>query len=400
MKKVLFTIDSLGNGGAERGAAALLKNLDYTKYEADLLYFCRSNEHYKDSIPPEVRIIVPDIRTELALSSKSFVIKNIFKIRYWNIIFRRLWYGFIKITDKKSRYKLRNREWRSVRKFVPELAQHYDCAVAVDQPIYYIFDKVSSDKYIAFQRTDYKKSGCSPEWDFPYFERAGNICVLSEEMKVNFTEVFPSFSSKIVVLPNIYDVKEMLLKSEMQVSFDDDYSGPRIISAGTLRSVKRYDTAVLAARKLADAGYNFKWYVLGEGGDRKKIQKQIKKLLLDDIFILVGSKQNPYPYLKRSDIFVQCSEREGFSTSLFEAKCLRMPIVITDAPGLRSQIENRINGLTVPVGDYAAAADAIAELLESEDMRKIFSGSLKIFADSLVNDTAEKLQIFDKLIEI
>ena len=400
MRKILFTIESLGSGGAEKAVVSLLKNLDYSKYEVYLLYFCRSNEYYKDSIPPEVRIIEADIRTELALSSKSFVLKNIYKARYWNIILIRLWYGFLKSANPKSRAVMRYKEWRASKEYIRDLPGSYDCAIAFDKAIYYLIDKVKADKKIIFQRTDYKKSGSSPEWDFSYFNRAGSICVLSEEMKNNFLELFPSFREKTVILPNIYNVREMAEKSEVQVSFDDDFSGLKIISVGTLRKVKGYDTAVLAAKKLADRGLRFRWYVLGEGEDRKRIQRLIKKHGLEGIFILSGNKRNPFAYIAKCDIFVQCSEREGFSNSLFEAKCLKKPAVVTDAPGLGSQIENRINGLVVPVGDADAVADAVAELMDSEELRNAFSGSLKIFADSLENDTLEKLKKFDKLTEV
>ena len=101
------------------------------------------------------------------------------------------------------------------------------------------------------------------------------------------------------------------------------------------------------------------------------MQSIINKLHLENRFILMGNRKNPYAYMRRSDIFVQCSYREGFSTTVFEAKCLQKPIVITDAPGMGNQIENDKNGLVVPVGDSAAVAEAIRKLIISKALRKI-----------------------------
>lgn len=399
MKSILFVIDSIACGGAERGLIALLNKLDYERYNVDLLYFCHENEYFKEQIPKEVNIIMPDEATSLALSSKSYVMKHITHIKYWQIIIRRLWFGLIGKINNKSYFKRRVKDWNKMKKYVPIQEKEYDAAIGFieNSPTYYSIDNVIARRHILFQRTDYKTTGCCPQWDLPYYEKADKICVLSEEMRQNFVKEFPQVEEKVIVFPNIIDVKEIVDKSKGEADFNDEFTGIKIISVGTLRKVKGYDVAMKACRRLIDMGYDFKWYILGSGEERQLLENQIKSLKIEDRFILLGSKRNPYAYISKSDIFVQCSYREGFSTSVFEAKCLQMPIVITDAPGMRSQIENNVNGLIAQVGNEESVTNEIKKLLDSKELRKSFSKALETHLEECADDTAYKLQLFDKI---
>lgn len=399
MRSILFVIDSITCGGAERALVALLNKLDYEKYDVDLLYFCHENEYFREQIPRQVNIIMPDMATSLALSSKSYVLKHVAVVKYWSIIIRRLWYGLIGKINNKDYFKRRVKDWNNMKKYVPKQEKKYDAVIGYleSNPTYYAIDNVEADKYIVFQRTDYRTTGCNPEWDLPYYERADSICVLSEEMKQNFVKEFPSVESKVIIFPNIIDVKDILKKSEEKVDFDNEYKGIKIVSVGTLRKVKGYDVAMKACRRLMDMGYDFRWYILGSGEERQILENEIRNLKIEERFILLGNKRNPYAYISKSDIFVQCSYREGFSTSVFEAKCLQMPIVITDAPGMRNQIENNINGLVAQVGNDESIAKEIKRLLDSEELRKSLSKALESHLTECADDTVYKLQLFDKI---
>ena len=399
MRSILFVIDSITCGGAERGLTALLNKLDYEKYEVDLFYFCHENEYFKEQIPKQVHIIMPDMATSLALSSKGYVLKHMTKIKYFPIIIRRLWYGLAGKINSKNYFRRRVKDWNKLKKYVPKQKKTYDAVIGYleSNPTYYALDQVEASRYIVFQRTDYKITGCCPQWDLPYYEKADSICVLSEEMKQNFQKEFPSVASKIVVLPNIVDIQSILDKSKEEVDFDKEYTGTKIISVGTLRKVKGYDVAMKACELLIHMGYDFKWYILGSGEEKQVLENEIKRLKIEDRFILLGNKRNPYAYMAQSDIFAQCSYREGFSTTVFEAKCLQKPIVITDAPGMRNQIENDVNGLTVPIGDANAVAQAIARLMNSPQLCDAFCLALAKHLQQCSDDTEKKLQLFDQI---
>ena len=110
-----------------------------------------------------------------------------------------------------------------------------------------------------------------------------------------------------IVSPTL--IKSMALKDD---GFNDNFDGIRILTIGRLVDVKGYDLAIKACYKLKSKGYNFKWYVIGEGNLKSKLENMIKEFQLEDTFILLGIYQNPYVFLKQCDIYVQPSRFEGY----------------------------------------------------------------------------------------
>lgn len=399
LKRILFVIDSITCGGAEKGLISLLNNIEYSNYDVDLLYFCHENEYYLNEIPNQVHIIEPDLVTQLALSSGGYVLSHVWNFHYLSLLIKRILFGIMGKIDRDSYFRRRAKDWKILRRYIPELEKKYDAAIAYleNYPVYFTLDKVKAKKYIVWQRTDYKKTGCKVEWDLPYFQRADTICVLSEEMKNNFLSEFPGIKEKVVIFPNIVDIKNILEKSKENISFDDAYSGFRIVSVGTLRHVKGYDVSMRACKRLLEKGYDFRWYIIGSGEELKQMQKEIMHLGIEERFILLGNKRNPYAFVAQSDIFVQCSYREGFSTTVFEAKCLQKPIVITDAPGMKNQIEHGVNGIIVPTGNSDEVANAVEKLMNSSDLRMKFSGNLKCHLENSNVEVKRRLELFEKI---
>ena len=88
-----------------------------------------------------------------------------------------------------------------------------------------------------------------------------------------------------------------------------------------------FDIAIKAAAILVKKGYTIKWYVLGEGEERNTLEQSIKEHNLIANFILLGIKENPYPYINNATIYVQPSRFEGKSLAIDEAKILHKPIL-------------------------------------------------------------------------
>ena len=93
MKKIIFIIDSLSCGGAERALIALLNEIELSKYEIDLLYFNRENEHFRNSIPKGVNIIEPDIGMEIIFSSGYNLYKYLKNYKKWLLLFFRVFFS-------------------------------------------------------------------------------------------------------------------------------------------------------------------------------------------------------------------------------------------------------------------------------------------------------------------
>ena len=123
--------------------------------------------------------------------------------------------------------------------------------------------------------------------------------------------------------------------------------------------VKGFDLAVEAARVLFQQGKIFKWYFVGGGVDRQRIEQLIIDNNLSEVIEITGLQDNPYPYIKKCDIYVQPSRHEGFCITLAEALCFGNPIVATDFTGAKEQLKERENGFVV-----AMSAETIASGIE------------------------------------
>ena len=111
-----------------------------------------------------------------------------------------------------------------------------------------------------------------------------------------------------------------------------------------------------------------KWYLIGYGGDEALIRQKIAAAGVGDQVIILGKKTNPYPYMKACDLYVQPSRYEGKAVTVREAQMLGKPVLITNFPTAKSQLEDGIDGLICPL-DNAAIADAIQRLIEDRELR-------------------------------
>ena len=103
-----------------------------------------------------------------------------------------------------------------------------------------------------------------------------------------------------------------------------------IIVVARLVKQKAIDRLIRVHKRLVDDGINHKIYVIGDGPEKEKLQELIKNLNVENSFILMGKKENPYPYVKRADFFALLSEFEGYGMVIEEAKILNKNIIITN----------------------------------------------------------------------
>lgn len=173
------------------------------------------------------------------------------------------------------------------------------------------------------------------------------VCV-SGDMERQLLDRLPGLADKTCAIHNLYDISQIRSRAAADAEGMDLTPGPmKIVTVARLAREKGYDRVPTAARMLADAGYDFRWYIVGEGDKRQEIEADIREKGLTDRIILLGHRDNPYPYIRNCDIYAQASYIEGFCTSTMEAKILGKPVVTTDAPGMREQFISGENGLIV-----------------------------------------------------
>lgn len=141
---------------------------------------------------------------------------------------------------------------------------------------------------------------------------------------------------KTVVLYNPIETKK--IEELSKISVDKDEKKIRIVSIGSLIPVKGYDRLIRVVKKLRDEHVAIELLILGEGIERKSLEKLIKENDLGNIILLIGYVDNPYPILRSADIYVCSSYAEGFNTAITEALVLGRAIVSTEISGVREQL--------------------------------------------------------------
>lgn len=329
-KKVLFMIDSLGCGGAERSLVSLLPLLDYTKIDVTLMMVARGGV-FECYVPKEVKMIgfVWPVTLKYKFAHLCYAIKH----RYFSLI-------------NKVIYPAMSM-WHSIGWALPEYEEEFDYAFAYQQgfPTYYIANKVKARRKFSWSNIDMKAAHHDVAYDSKTYEAFDRVVAVSDAVYEGLLrDKYVTDPNKIVI---IYDIlnPELITKMGKKTGFTDGYKGLRFVTCGRMVGQKGYDIAVLAADELRKRGYEFKWSFVGDGGDRPLVESLIKEKGLENYVELLGMKANPYPFMKECDIYVQTSRFEGFGLTVTEARMLGKAEVCTNFPSAYNQINDGENGL-------------------------------------------------------
>ena len=352
MKKLLFIINTLGCGGAERAMLNLFSRLDSNKYEISLFVITGQGELRRE-LPENVRLINKKYKEVSVLTKKGrrLLTLSVLKAGIGKALFLRRAPYIIKnflIMRKKGKIMPDKLLWRLLSDGAPKIQEEYDLAVAYLEggATYYVADYVKAKKKTAFVHIDYEKAGYTRELDLDCYEKFDRIFTVSDEVKENFLRVYPEYENKTSVFNNILNQERIKKMADQGEGFNDGFKGLRILTVGRLTRQKRYDIAIEAMKLIKDKiSMPIRWYVLGEGDLRQELEQQIKSAGLQNDFILLGVKNNPYSYIKGCDLYVHATEFEGKSIALQEAQVLGKPILATDCSGNREQIENGTDGI-------------------------------------------------------
>lgn len=191
-----------------------------------------------------------------------------------------------------------------------------------------------------------------------YLCKYDKIYGVSQAVVDVFCREYPHYKGKAAVFYNVIDIEEIKRKSEQDegIPFEDSFN---IITVGRLTEQKGYDIAIKAASILKKKRINFVWYAIGSGRDEEKLKKLVITYNLEEQFVFLGRKDNPYPYMKNCDLYVQPSRHEGYGLTIVEARALGLPIVVSNIRPLAEQIQDGINGYVVEL-----SAEALADKIE------------------------------------
>jgi len=192
------------------------------------------------------------------------------------------------------------------------------------------------------------------------FSFADKIVFHTEEVKKYFSK---RIQKKGVIIQNMIMNENFSIKRPSETKKE-------IIAAGRLSEEKNYQMLIngFAHTNLVD----YKLRILGEGPYREKLQKLILSLNMQDKIILEGEVKNVMPYFAKGDIFVITSNHEGMPNTLIEAMVSGMACISTDfsSGGARALIQNRIDGILIPVDDISALKEALLFLVNNPSAKE------------------------------
>ncbi|MFE4764108.1 glycosyltransferase [Bacillus mycoides] len=376
MKRVLFMISSMNIGGVEKSLLSLLSVMPKEKYDVTVLMLEKKGGFLKQLpswIKIEEAVWFKDIKPKIMQSPKKTIKEYYENKRYIKAL--NFLFSYVASEKLKDRYVF----YKEIFKDIPHSKNKYDIAIAYQGPTdiidYYVVNRVTSKKKISWVHFDVFKHQINTKLYTKLYGELDNICVVSKEAQKHLIEKFPIVKSKTnvflnIVLPDL--INEM---AKEKVEFDNGYKGMKIVTVGRLSKEKGQDLAIKVLSMLRKDGYEVRWYCIGEGENREYYETLIRKYNLKKDFVLLGSIQNPYPYVYQSDIYVQTSRHEGYCLTLAEAKCLKKPIVTTNFTGAYEQIKDGHNGFVVEWNEEDLY-NKIKYLLDQKIIRKKITTNL------------------------
>ena len=282
-KNVLFVIDSLTCGGAEKSLVSLLPLLNRDKY--DLYLWIRSRGGVFESLlPSDVIIVEPP-----EYSFKEKLLKIIAQIGFsicirWNHLTRKKVHGAELL-------------WQCMGKTIKVPDGHWDAVVAYQQgiPTYLVASHFDGSKKLAWVNVDISSAGYNSKFNTKFYSKYNNIIAVSDSLKCMLDEAMSQFREKYDV---VYDIINPEITKQLSAYKERNIKQMSeafvIVTTARMAVQKRYDLAVESAEILKARGLQFRWYFIGDGPQRQSIESMIKSKDLSENIVLLGFQQNPY----------------------------------------------------------------------------------------------------------
>lgn len=388
MRKILFGLQTMVMGGVEKELIAILHHLDPSEWDITLVVMYIQDESIIKLIPSFVKFVNLDIDRNYYCSDTLTAAK--LRLKRWKLR------EASALVLKKIFGKGQTGSNINISS-IPGFNMIFDTAVCFHSHsplmVKYIAEKVVADKKISWIHNDFNLSGYRADRIKNYLSKYNIIIGVSAKIINEFKNLCPSLAERCSVVYNALDNEEILQKSHEEIPADmiERLSGKLfLLTVGRMEEQKGYDTAVAAAAILKEHGIDFRWAFIGAGRDEQKINSMIHQRQLEDFVFMLGRIDNPYPFMRQCDIYVQPSRHEGYGLTVLEAKILQKPIICTDFAGANEQIVSGKNGLIVPVNHPQKLANAIMELHADDSLRRSFS--------DVLNSEIESDSGFEKII--
>lgn len=386
-KRLLFINGHLNAGGCERSLVDLLRHLDYSEYQVDLLLLEGLGDYFSE-LPKEVSVRLFSLNQ--AFGPFRQCVRNAIINKDWFSLCFRLIYL---LSSQFGRDKL-----QLSRHLFRGLASQYDAVIAYRPGICtdlaaYAFDadiKISWWHHGEFNYTENQ----TQELDNTY-RRIDRIVAVSDSSATLVREHFIHARDKIIVIPNMICPEELEEKACKKTDVGlAKYDGLILVSVGRMSPEKNMILCPEIGKVLKEKGVAFKWYLVGDGEEYERINKRIHSLSLEDDFILTGRLSNPYPYIKMADMLIHPSRVESQGITILEAMALSTPVIAVKSAGPCEFIKDGDNGFLVEA-DAESASEKVINLVKErkkrEDIKKKGKQTVAVYSSAVVVEAFSRL---------
>lgn len=360
MIKILFFIETLTGGGAEKVLRDLVNHMDQTRFDitvqtvwpCDVSNYLVSGIRYKSTYSTKNNIN----RLRYRFEAEAGILYRLHIKDDYDIECAYLEAGPTKVLASSTNKKAKKLAW-----------VHCDLSMAVSDPKAYA------------------------EKTAPWYAKFDQVICVSQTVKERFDELFHNrFNS--TVLYNVIDDAAICEKAQMPLPEGIKKRRFTVLSVGRFSPPKKFMRLLKAHRQLLDEGLAHDLWILGEGPERPMLEEYVAKNDLQDTVTMPGFMENPYPFMREADLLVCSSIFEGFSTFMTEGVILGKPIVTTDVSGARELLGDSEYGL-ITANDDVAFCRGMKQMLSDATQRERYARNAQVrgneFSAGKLTETTE-----------
>ena len=370
---ILIFSQAMELGGVERSLLGLLDAIDYDRYDVDLFLMRHSGElmpylNPKANLLPEIpqyaSLAVPMAR--LVKSGRLDVLRGRLAGKAAARRFDRQ-----HPSERPAVTALTYSHKYTLPVMPPISGKTYDLAISFLTPHYFVRERVKAKTYAAWIHTDYTALSFDRAAELAMWRKYDVICGVSEQVTRGFQTVFPELAGKVQTVENI--LPQALIRAQAALPQTDmPADGAAVLlSVGRFCDAKNFDNVPDICRRLVESGLDVKWYLIGYGGAEPLIRQKIAETGMQERVVILGKRDDPYPYMRACDLYVQPSRYEGKAVTVREAQLLGKPVVITNYATSASQLTDGVDGVIVPMDNAGCAAGIAALLRDPARMRQL-----------------------------
>ena len=334
MKKILFLIHDLGQGGAEKVLINLVNHMDQSKFDITVLSLFAGgvNEQF---LKPSIRY--------------SSVFKKTFPANS----------KLLKLLTPRQLH----------RRFIKE---NYDIEISyLEGPSARVISGCDNSdtklvSWIHVEQHTMKRLSApfrSARETARCYERFDQTVCVSQYVLDDFCKIL-NFKKPCCVLYNTVESEAVLERSKESTEKLLDVQAVRLIAVGTLKQSKGYERLLRIVKRLVEEKYKLHLYILGKGPLQHKMEEYICSERLNEYITLLGYDTNPYKYISKCDLFVCSSYAEGFSTAATEALIVGTPVCTVEVSGMKEMLGDTNEYGVVTENSEEALYQGIKNLLD------------------------------------